>query len=278
MKRNELAAGLPPVSALGLGCSRLGSMTADQTAAEARALIVGALDLGVNVFDTANIYGQGRSERLLGEATKGVEGVCIITKAGFVFPLRQRLLAPLRGPVSALLKRSQTAQTGLRSVRSQGLPRNFQPEHLTRALEQSLRRLKRDQVEIFLLHSPRAHDLADGAALDTLQQLKRRGLARLVGVSCDDIDTLDAVARDPRVEAIEAPFGLGRRQMEASLSSAAERGVIVIAREVLSAEPPAERPAVADAVKFCTTHPGVSMTLVGTGKLAHLREAVEATS
>lgn len=253
-------------------------MTADQSPAEARALIAGALDLGVNVFDTANIYAQGRSERLLGEATRGVKDVCIITKAGFVFPLRQRLLAPLRGPVSALLKHSRSAQTGLRSVRSQGLPHDFSPEHLTGALEQSLRRLRRDQVEIFLLHSPRAQDLADGAALDALQQLKRRGLARLVGVSCDDIETLDAVADDPRVEAIEAPFGLGRRQMEASLSRAAQRGVVVIAREILSAEPPAERPPVAEAVKFCTSHPSVSVTLVGTGKLGHLREAVEAAA
>lgn len=266
-------------SPIGLGCSRLGSMTAGRTPAELKALIAGARDLGVNVFDTANIYGQGRSERLLGEVLQGARDVCIITKAGQVFPLSQRLLLPLRQPVVALLKRSPRVQGGLKAIRSQGgLPRNFRPEHLRQSLLASLKRLRREQVDVFLLHSPRLQDLADGSALDSLVDLKQRGLTRLAGVSCDDQEVLDAVCDDPRVDAIQAPFGISRRAMEASLARAAARGAVVIAREIFSADPPAERRPVEQAVSFCVEHAAVDVTLVGTTSLDHLRQAAELVS
>ncbi|MEW5685513.1 MAG: aldo/keto reductase [Pseudomonadota bacterium] len=276
MRQIPLPEGLPSASVLGLGCSRLGSMTADQTPAQARVLLAAARDLGVNVFDTANIYAQGRSERLIGETVGRAQDVCIVTKAGQVFPLKQRLLAPLRGPVSAILKRSKSAAAGLRAVRSHGLPRDYRPEALSEAIEQSLKRLRRDQVEIFLLHSPRREHLADGAALDAIQHIKQRGLARLVGVSCDDEDVLGMIAGDPRVEAIQAPFGLRRPTLEASLGVAARRGAVVIAREILSAEASAERPPPMDAVKFATHHAAVSLALLGTSNTAHLEDAVRA--
>lgn len=253
-------------------------MTADQTRADAHALIRGALDLGVTLFDTADIYGQGRSESLLGDVLGGSAEACIITKAGQVFPLRQQLLAPLRGPAKALLRRSATAQAGLKTVRARTLPRNYSPEHLRRALQRSLRRLKRQQAEIFLLHSPSKAHLADGAALDCLQDLKQRGLAGLVGVSCDDQEALDHVATDVRVDVIQAPFGLHRRDMESSLGKAAARGALVIAREILSSDGKAARPAPRDAVRFCADHPTLTAALVGTSSLPHLREAVEAAS
>lgn len=264
-----------PVSAIGLGCGRLGSMMAGQTQSEMLGLIKGARDLGVSVFDTANIYGQGRSESLLGAALKGDNDVCIVTKAGQVFPLKQRLLAPLRGPASLILKRSSGMKAGLKAVRTQGLPRDFRPERLRQALTASLRRLRRDRVEIFLLHSPRMEHLADGAALDALAEFKRSGLAGMVGVSCDDADVLAAVCRDPRVEVVEAPFGVARPGMAAALTDFSARGGMVLAREILSAEAAHERPAVAAAVSFCVAHPAVAVTLVGTTKLDHLREACD---
>src|SRR4051812_26117195 len=126
---SRLSSGLP-ASAIGLGCGRLGSVMAGQSPPGNPAPLPRAPRLGGNVFDTANIYGQGRSERFLGEALRGARDVCIITKAGQVFPLAQRVLAPLRGPISTLIKRSSSAQGTLRAVRGQGLPRNYRPEHL----------------------------------------------------------------------------------------------------------------------------------------------------
>jgi diketogulonate reductase-like aldo/keto reductase len=62
------------------------------------------------------------------------------------------------------------------------------------------------QVDIFLLHSPSAADLAEGEALDCLSALKQEGLARCIGVSCDDQATLAIIASD-NVEARSLVLG-----------------------------------------------------------------------
>jgi aryl-alcohol dehydrogenase-like predicted oxidoreductase len=273
MNTVPMSVGVPAASVLGLGCGRLGSVMTGQSAAEARALVSGAYDLGVRVFDTANIYGQGRSEAILGTALKDCHDVCIITKAGQVFPLRQRLLAPLRAPVAAILKRSGGTSSGLRAIRSMGLPRDYRPESLERDLAASLRRLRRSDVGIFLLHSPRAEHLVDRAALDALTDLKSRGLTQRIGVSCDDLDVLEMVSRDPRVDVIEAPYGIARRSMQSGLEAAAARGATIVAREILSFEAPLEKPPIAEAVSFCMSQGMVSIALLGTTNLQHLREA-----
>jgi aryl-alcohol dehydrogenase-like predicted oxidoreductase len=113
----------------------------------------------------------------------------------------------------------------------------------------SLARLRREQVDIFLLHSPSAADLADGEALDCLSALKQEGLARCIGVSCDDQATLISIGSDKRVEVIEAPFGPNRQDLFVDLKRAAERGAIVIAREILARDLKARRPAVAAACR-----------------------------
>jgi aryl-alcohol dehydrogenase-like predicted oxidoreductase len=105
----------------------------------------------------------------------------------------------------------------------------------------SLARLRREQI--FLLHSPSAADLADGEALDCLTALKQEGLARCIGVSCDDQATLAIIASDKRVEVIEAPFGPNRQDLLVDLKRAAKRGAIVIAWEILARDLKARQPA-----------------------------------
>jgi aryl-alcohol dehydrogenase-like predicted oxidoreductase len=241
-------------------------------------LIAGARDLGVNVFDTSSIYGQGQSERVLGMALQDDRDVCIVTKAGFYYPLKHRALAPFRAPVAAVLKRSRVLSGTVRAARAAGLPRSYRPEHLRRSLALSLKRLRRAEVGAFLLHSPRLEDLADGAALDLLTDIKREGLALRVGVSCDDLPVLDAVSLDPRVDVIEAPFGVSRRAMEAGIAAAANRGALVLAREIFSSESSTRPPLVEEAVRFVAAHASVHVTLVGTTRLDHLRQAVEAAA
>jgi aryl-alcohol dehydrogenase-like predicted oxidoreductase len=79
--------GLPPVSKVGLGTLRFGEKTFDPQLA--CALIRRALELGINCFDTAEVYGWGRSERLLGEAlaAEGVTDAVVISKYGALLPL-----------------------------------------------------------------------------------------------------------------------------------------------------------------------------------------------
>ena len=150
------------------------------------------------------------------------------------------------------------------------------PEYLRRAVLRSLARLRREQVDMFLLHSPSAADLADGEALDCLSALKQEGLARCIGVSCDDQATLIGIASDKRVEVIEAPFGPNRQDLLVDLKHAAERGAIVIAREILTRDLKARRPAVAAALSFCLAEPSIAVSLVGTTDARHLDEAIRA--
>jgi aryl-alcohol dehydrogenase-like predicted oxidoreductase len=265
---------LGEVSLLGLGCGGLGSLTRPRTRRESLALIVAAVDSGITLFDTADIYAQGESERLLGEALRSTDAR-IITKAGQQFPLTKRVLLPLRGVAKSLLAHSAQARAAAIAVRAKPLRRNYTPEYLRRAVLRSLARLRREQVDIFLLHSPSAADLADGEALDCLSALKQEGLARCIGVSCDDQATLAIIASDKRVEVIEAPFGPNRQDLLVDLKRAAERGAIVIAREILARDLKARQPAAA-ALSFCLAEPAIAVALIGTTDARHLDEAIRA--
>jgi aryl-alcohol dehydrogenase-like predicted oxidoreductase len=253
----------------------LGSLTAGRTRRESLSLIAAAANAGITVFDTADIYAQGASERLLGEALRSIDAR-IVTKAGQRFPFTKRVLLPLRGVAGRFLAHSPGAREAAVAARAKPLPRNYTPAYLRRSLVGSLRRLRRGQVDIFLLHSPSTADLNNGEALDCLIALKQEGLARCVGVSCDDQATLASIVSDKRVEAIEAPFGPNQADLLVQLKRAAERGAIVIAREILSGDLQAHRPPVKAALSFCLAEPAIAVSLIGTVDARHLDEAVRA--
>lgn len=268
-------ANLGEVSVLGLGCAQLGSLMVPRTHRESLALIMAAANAGITLFDTADIYAQGESERILGEALKSTDA-CIVTKAGQRFPLATSLLRPLRGVATSVFAYSPQARSATVAARAKRLPRNYTPEYIRRALLGSLHRLRREQVDIFLLHSPSEADLKDGRALDCLIALKQEGLAKCVGVSCDDQAALARIAFDKRVEVIEAAFGPNRRDLLVDLKHAAERGAIVIAREILSRDSQARRPTASAALSFCLAEPAIAVALIGTTNTDHLDEAINA--
>ena len=71
------------VSEIGLGCWAIGSEWGDVTATDAREVLKASLDNGVNFFDTADVYGDGRSEKFVGELIKSTsEKIFVATKAG----------------------------------------------------------------------------------------------------------------------------------------------------------------------------------------------------
>src|SRR2546430_8912192 len=110
------------VTVAGLGCNNFG-MRID-AAASAR-VVHAALDLGVNFFDTADVYGMGRSEHHLGAALKGRrDQAVVLTKFGNA--------ADPEHPEH----------------------RGASPEHVRRAIEASLRRLETDYVDVYMLHRP----------------------------------------------------------------------------------------------------------------------------
>ena len=129
--------GLGEVSVLGLGCARLGSLTEPRSRRESLSLIAAAVNAGITLFDTADIYAQGESERILGEALKSIDA-CIVTKAGQISSLGKSVPLPLRGAITSFFAHSSLARAAAIRARAKPLPRNYTPEYLRRALLGSL--------------------------------------------------------------------------------------------------------------------------------------------
>jgi aryl-alcohol dehydrogenase-like predicted oxidoreductase len=223
------------VSEFGLGCARIGGIF-QREPAEYLDLLSAALDAGINFFDTADIYSQGESERLLGRAFRHRrEQVVIASKAGYVLPAQRRIvgrLKPLVRPLIGLLGLGRHHLPG--AVR--GSPaQNFSPAHLGRVLEGSLRRLGTDHLDLFQLHSPPTAVVELGAWVETLETLKREGKIRYYGISCDSTEAALAALGHEGVSSIQVVINLLERQaVDVLLPRANEQGVAIIARECLA--------------------------------------------
>src|SRR5579859_7757969 len=135
----------------GLGCVNLGSVGGRRGAR----LVHQALDLGVRFFDTADAYGAGASERVIGAALRGRrDRAFVATKAGYVFKERtalehaaRRLASAAIRPVGRLTRRGSSA-TSLLAGSSGYASQDFSARHLRTALEASLRRLDTDYIDL----------------------------------------------------------------------------------------------------------------------------------
>jgi aryl-alcohol dehydrogenase-like predicted oxidoreductase len=264
-------------SAVGLGCSRFGSILGLSRSDAAR-LIDTALDSGINFFDTADIYGQGESERILGSHLRKSKAI-IATKVGQRFPPLYRIVSALKRPIAPLLKSSRLASRVVRTSRAKPLPLDFQPAYLNSAVEKSIMRLRRDAIDLLFLHNPDIDDINIGEALDFLVNLKGKGKVKLVGISTDNEQVLMAGLADPRVDAIQCRLQQSTAAAEA-LSSAAQRGVIVVAREIFGGVTSGDNfrglSMVQSQVRKAVSNPFVTVALIGTTKQAHLVQSVEA--
>lgn len=261
------------ISRLGLGCSRIGSFNNPLPDRDALRLVQSALDMGVRVLDTANVYGQGDSERVIGRALKGRrDDAFVVTKCGMSFSPRMYLLLPLKPLLRPLLRPLLARRSGgggaasgvATAQRAAALRRSFAPAALTASLEGSLRRLGLEDVDALLLHSPDAAALADPAIAATLARLKQAGRVRHIGVSCDDADSLHAALAMPGLTMLQLPWPL---VADGQANALAERGLMVQVREVIRLQP-ALAPEVAVAQALSTA--GVGTVLVGTHSQAHL--------
>ena len=156
MKRRTLGRTGIALSEIGFGTWGLGGDAYGPTDdAQSRATVRLAIERGINFFDTSDVYGNGHSETVLGEAVKGIrEQVVIATKVGLL------------------------PHTGF------FMPTNFNAEHITSALEGSLRRLQTDYVDLYQLHSPELSELRDAPEIvETLAALQGSGKIRAFGLS-----------------------------------------------------------------------------------------------
>jgi aryl-alcohol dehydrogenase-like predicted oxidoreductase len=172
------------VSALGLGTARIGGLGWEETsrthysAAEVSASIQAihhALDLGINYFDTADEYGCGHAETVLGQALRGHrQGVVISTKFGYVIDEATR----------------------------QVIGEDASPAAIRRACEASLRRLGIDAIDIYLLHLRDLELRLAADARETLEELVAEGKIRFYGWSTDDPERAALFAQGPHCTAI----------------------------------------------------------------------------
>lgn len=173
--------GALPMPTLGLGTWRMGENRRSQ-AAELAALRE-ALDIGYRAFDTAEMYGEGGAESLLGEA----------------------LTAALRGP----LRRDEVC------IVSKVYPHHASTQGVAAACERSLKRLRLDHLDLYLLHWRGSIPLQQ--TLEGFERLQARGLIRRWGVSNfdhDDLQELAALPQGTQCAANQVWYSLSRRGVE----------------------------------------------------------------
>jgi aryl-alcohol dehydrogenase-like predicted oxidoreductase len=158
-----------------------------------------AIDAGVNFFDTADVYGDGRAERLLAKVARGRSDIYIATKFGRGADFRD--------------------------------PKTYREAAVRRFCEASLRRLERDAIDLYQIHCPPHAVLKDGTVFEVLDRLQREGLVRAYGVSVESIDEGLTALQYPGVQALQVIFNLFRQRPAWELfPAAAARGVGILAR------------------------------------------------
>jgi aryl-alcohol dehydrogenase-like predicted oxidoreductase len=197
VKMNRLGGSDLFVGEIGLGCMSIG--TEEKRAVN---IIHRALDLGVNLLDTADLYDAGRNEELVGAAIKGRrDRVILATKVG---------------------NRRIPGQNGWVWDPSKA--------YILSAVRESLRRLQTDYIDLYQLHGGTIDDPID-ETIEAFEQLKREGLIRHYGISSIRPNVIREYAARSSIVSVMNPYSiLDRRAEETVLPLLQERGVSVIAR------------------------------------------------
>jgi aryl-alcohol dehydrogenase-like predicted oxidoreductase len=276
MKWNLVQSSNKALSAIGLGCGRIGSFTSPLSRSDIQSLLAAAFDSGVSVFDTADVYGQGDSERELGRFLAGHrrEAAFVVTKAGKLFSQKMRLLRPLKPLLKPLLARG--GRQPITARRTDEISEDFSSAHIVRAVEGSLRRLRADTLDGFLLHSPSASTVSDPSIWETIIRLRDSGKIATFGVSCDTKDVVDASLGVPELSLLEIPYDvLAAMDNSVGAREIARRQIVVLAREVIRCQPGVEPE---KAIRNAASMRLVSTVVVGTSKIQNLRSAISAVT
>lgn len=201
MDMRRLGSWGPLVSAVGLGGMSIGGSYGPTTEAEAMRLLSRAVELGVNHIDTSDIYGMGQSEELIGR---------------FLRETRARVIVATKAAIRYL------PATGERRIDNSA-------QHLRSALDKSLKRLGRDQVELFYLNR-RETERPIEEVVETMAQLKREGKIGGIGLSEVTPETLRRANRVHRIAAVQSEYSLWTRGAEAEMiATCRDLGVTFVA-------------------------------------------------
>ena len=176
-------------SRVGLGTWAIGGwMWGGTDEGEALAAVRSALDHGITLIDTAPVYGFGRSEEIVGRALEESgkrDEVVLATKLGL-------------------------------SWRGGRIFRDSSPARVRREIEDSLRRLRTDHVDIYQVHWPDGtHPFEETAR--ALQLLRDRGKIRAIGVSNFSVEQMEAFSQGAAIDTLQPPYNLFERETEREL-------------------------------------------------------------
>lgn len=190
------------VSVIGLGTWQLGADWGEVTEADATAVLEASVEAGVTLFDTADVYGDGRSEQVIGRFAAGRDDLTVATKMG---------------------------------RRMEQVPANYVLENFRAWTDRSRRNLGVDALDLVQLHCPPSATIDDDATYDALDTLVSEGVIAAYGVSVETVDqALSAIAR-PHVASIQIILNAFRlKPLDAVLPAAREAGVGIIARVPLA--------------------------------------------
>jgi pyridoxine 4-dehydrogenase len=226
---------------------------------ECKRVLRRAVELGVNVIDTADSYGPHVSEELIADALFPYpDDLIIATKAGFARP----------GP-------NRWEPDGRR-------------QHIREAIEGSLRRLRRDRIDLYQVHTP-DRKVPYAETVGAFRDLQQAGLVRHVGVSNVSVEQLGAARAIVDVVSVQNRYNLTDRASEPVLEACAREGLGFIPWYPLATgklageaiERVAERRALSSAqvgLAWLLQHSTVMLPIPGTSKVAHLEENAAAAA
>ena len=189
------------VSDIGLGCWQIGAGWGEVEEQTALDILAAAVERGIEFFDTADAYGNGRSERLIGRFLKerGLrDQIFVATKQG----------------------------------RGEGnFPNNNTPEIMRRQIDGSLDRLGVEALDLLQLHTPPTEQLRDGEAFDVLRDLKQQGKIKAFGASVESMEEAELCMKQPGLSALQIIFNCFRQQpIHTIFDAAKERKIALIIR------------------------------------------------
>jgi aryl-alcohol dehydrogenase-like predicted oxidoreductase len=195
MKTRRLGAEGPIVSAVGLGCMTMSPVYGAADEPEAVATLERALEIGVNFWDTANIYGLGHKEELIGRVMKGRrDEVFLATKFGIVRSAEDRWSTGVDGS----------------------------PANVARSVEASLKRLQTDVIDLYYLHRVDP-DTPIEDTVGAMAELVKAGKVRHIGLSEVSPETLERACKVHPVTAVQSEYSLWTRDPENGVLAGCKR-------------------------------------------------------
>lgn len=200
MKTRLFGSNKNPVSEIGLGAWQLGADWGDVEESTALAILKSAVDSGVTFFDTADVYGAGRSESIIGKFLKDCpEDIFVATKLG-------RFPEP-------------------------GLPDNISETNFKTFIEASINRLGVEALDLTQLHCIPTHFMEQGDVFEWLRKLQQEGKIKHFGASVESMDEAILCMKQEGLTSLQIIFNIFRQKpIDTIFNTAKEKNIALIIR------------------------------------------------